>query len=84
MIIGLLQELIMNKRKLPFECMILDNAPVKVTNPFSGESIMLEPDEVAVYDSIMGANMTGNYKMVEKGCAWFAKHNIEAYMTLLD
>lgn len=29
--------------KLPFECLILDDAPVEVTNPFSGESCMLTP-----------------------------------------
>ena len=74
----------MNKRKLPFECMILDAEPVRITNPFSGESCMLEPDAVAVYDCIMGANMTGNYKIVEKGCAWFIKHFPAEYMTLLD
>ena len=74
----------MTKRKLPFECMILDAEPVRITNPFSGESCMLEPDAVAVYDCIMGANMTGNYKIVEKGCAWFRKNNPSAYMILLD
>ena len=39
----------------PFDCMILDSEPVQVTNPFSGESCMLEPVAVAVYDTIMGA-----------------------------
>ena len=74
----------MTKRKLPFECMILDAEPVRVTNPFSGESCMLEPDAVAVYDCIMGANMTGNYKIVEKGCDWFRRYFPAEYMTLLD
>ena len=72
------------KRKLPFECMILDSEPVEVRNPFSGQSCKLEPDAVAVYDSIMGGNMTGNYKIVQKGCDWFRKYFPEEYMILLD
>lgn len=71
-------------RKLPFECMILDAEPVRVANRFSGESVMLEPDAVAVYDSIMGAEMIGDYKRVRKGLDWFRKHFPEEYMVLLD
>lgn len=71
-------------RKLPFECTIYDEAPVEVTNPFSGEACMLEPDAVAVYDTIMGANMTGRYDLVRKGCEWFRKHFPKEYMILLD
>ena len=70
--------------KLPFECMILDSEPVKITNPFSGKSCMLAPEAVAVYDCITGANMTGNYKMVRKGLDWFRKHYPTEYMILLD
>jgi len=29
----------------PFEVEIMDRAPVEVTNPFSGEKVMLEPIE---------------------------------------
>ena len=74
----------MTKRKLPFDCMILDNAPVSIQNPFSGQSCMLEPDAVAVYDTIMGCQMTRNYKMMEKGLNWFRKHYPAEYMILLD
>ena len=69
---------------LPFEVTIYDTEPVVVANPFSGERITLTPEEVAVYDCIMGANMTGNYKIVRKGLDWFRKVNPEAYMVLLD
>ena len=31
-----------------------------VTNPLSGESAMLSPNEVAMYDLIMGSQMTGH------------------------
>jgi len=74
----------MSKRKLPFDCMILDSEPVLVKNPFSGESCMLEPDAVAVYDSIMGAQYINDYKTIRKGLDWFRKHFPAEYMVLLD
>lgn len=64
--------------------MILDSEPVCVENPFSGESIMLTPDEVAVYDYIKGCELVGDYKNLRKGLDWFRNNNAEAYMTLLD
>lgn len=70
--------------KAPFEVTIYDTEPVEVTNPFSGESIVLTPLEVAVYDVTMGANMMGRYDLVRKGIDWFRQHNAKAYMVLLD
>jgi hypothetical protein len=64
--------------------MILDEAPVVVENPFSGESAVLSPDEVAVYDYIKGCELIGDYGGVRKGLDWFSRANPEAYMTLLD
>ncbi len=72
------------ERKLPFECVILDSKPVEVKNPYSGESCILEPDAVAVYDCIKGAEMVGNYDIVRKGLDWFIKHFTKEYMILLD
>ena len=74
----------MSNRKLPFNCMLLDSEPVKVTNPFSGQSCMLEPDAVAVYDVTIGANMIGDYETVQKGINWFIQYFPEEYMILLD
>lgn len=74
----------MANRKLPFECTIFDNEPVMVVNKFSGESCMLEPDAVAVYDCILGSEMMGDYNNVRKGLDWFAKHFPKEYMILLD
>ena len=74
----------MTKRKLPFDCMILDAEPVEVQNPFSGETCMLEPDAVAVYDVMMGAERFGDYKTVRKGLDWFRKYFPAEYMVLLD
>jgi hypothetical protein len=72
------------KVKLPFDCMVLDSEPVKVQNPFSGESCMLTPEAVAVYDTIMGSQIVGNYKIIRKGLDWFRKHYPAEYMVLLD
>lgn len=71
-------------RKLPFACTIFDETPEKVTNPFSGEHCMLEPDAIAVYDMISGGNLTGEYEIVRQGCNWFRKYFPKEYMILLD
>jgi hypothetical protein len=70
--------------KLPFNCLILDDAPVEVTNPFSGESCILTPEAVAVYDSIRGAEMIGNWTLVRQGIEWFIENFPSEYMILLD
>jgi hypothetical protein len=63
---------------------IMDEQPVEVRNPFSGETCVLTPEEVAVYDYLKGCEMLGDYEGVRNGLAWFASKNPEAYMTLLD
>jgi len=68
----------------PFPVEIMDRAPVEVTNPFSGEKVMLEPIAVAVYDCIKGAEMLGEYDTVQKGVDWFIEHYPEEYGVLLD
>lgn len=70
--------------KLPFDCTILDSEPVEVSNPFSGESCLLTPEAVAVYDTLRGAEMFGDYKTVRKGLDWFRKHFPSEYYVLLD
>ena len=72
-------------RPMPFpDVEILDDEPQEVRNQLSGASIVLDPQEIAVYDVIMGANMTRNYDLVRKGSDWFRKHNPKAYMVLID
>ena len=68
----------------PFDCMILDTEPVEVVNPFSGESCMLDPVAVAVYDTIRGAEVFGQYQVVRKGLDWFRRFYPAEYMILLD
>ena len=63
---------------------VVDEAPVEVRNRFSGEPCMLSPEEVAVYDYLMGCELLGDVKGLRKGLDWFRNNNASAYMTLLD
>jgi len=68
---------------LPFECQVGTESET-ITNPYSGESIELSPEAVAVYDTIKGAEMLGNYDTMNKGLKWFQQYYPNEYMTLLD
>jgi len=72
------------KYNMPFKVQILDSEPVKVTNQYSGASVMLTPQAVAVYDVIRGAEIIGNDEAVRKGLDWFIHWYPEEYMILLD
>ena len=74
----------MTDRKLPFDCVVYDTEPVEVANRFTGETCMLEPDAVAVYDTIIGCEMFGKWDDVRKGLDWFRKYFPAEYMILLD
>ena len=63
---------------------ILDQEPQLVQNPYSGETCTLTPEELAVYDTVKGAEMLGQYEVVRQGIDWFIENNTAAYMTLLD
>ena len=68
----------------PFPVEIIDTDLVKVQNPYSGESVMLEPVAVAVYDCIKGAEYIEDYDILRKGISWFQKWYPKEYMVLLD
>jgi hypothetical protein len=70
--------------KLPFDCVIMDTEPVEVSNRFGGGSCMLTPEAVAVYDTIMGSELIGDYKKMQKGLDWFRRNYPKEYMILLD
>ena len=57
---------------------------IKATNPYSGQSAMLTPDEHKLYIEIKQAEWDEDYKTVEKGLSKFSRMNASAYMTLLD
>lgn len=63
---------------------IYDTEPVEVANPYTGQTVTLTPEEVAVYDLIKGAELTSQWEMLRKGLDWFIENNGEAYMVLLD
>ena len=56
----------------------------KTTNPFSGQSEMLTPEEYKLYIMIKQAELDEDYKTMQKGLTKFSKMNAAAYMTLLD
>ena len=70
--------------KLPYKDIFVGEMSEFITNPYSGQGIMLSPEEVAVYDTIKGCEMFGDYDGVRKGINWFIANNTEAYMVLLD
>ena len=70
--------------KLPYNDIFVGESDVFITNPFSGEGIMLSPEEVAVYDTLKGCELFGDYEGLRKGINWFIENNAEAYMVLLD
>ena len=57
---------------------------IKATNPFSGQSEMLTPEEHKLYIEIKQAEWDQDYDTVRKGLHKFGKMNAKAYMTLLD
>ena len=61
-----------------------DNRTIKTTNPFSGQSVMLNKEEYALYHIIKGAEIAEDYDTVRKGLDKFSRMNAAAYMTLLD
>ena len=70
--------------KLPFKNIFVGTENEIVTNPFSGESVELSPEAVAVYDTIRGCELFGDYAGVRKGLDWFRKYYPKEYMVLLD
>ena len=57
---------------------------IRATNPYSGQSEMLTPDEHKLYIQIKDAEIAEDYKTMQKGLSKFSRMNAKAYMTLLD
>ena len=57
---------------------------IKATNPYSGQSEMLTPEEHKLYIEIKNAEIKEDYKTMQKGLSKFSRLNASAYMTLLD
>lgn len=57
-----------------------------VTNPYSGQSVELDPLALSIYDFIWGCVITNrtDHKDFSKAIRWFISNYPEEYMVLLD
>ena len=75
----------------PFDQCFFGSNPLKemtIHNRFNDEnhqqSARLPAFAVAIYDTIIGSEMSEDYKTMQKGLTWFQKNFIKQYYTLLD
>ena len=75
----------------PFDQCFFGSDPTKemtIHNRFNDEhhqqSAQLPAFAVAIYDTIIGAEMSEDYTLMQKGLTWFQKNFTHAYMNLLD
>ena len=57
---------------------------IKATNPYSGQSAMLTPDEHKLYIEIKEHERDEEYNQMQKKLSKFSRLNASAYMVLLD
>ena len=57
---------------------------IKTTNPYSGESALLTPEEHKLYTEIKTAEIDEHYDVMQKGLDKFSRMNAKAFMVLLD
>jgi hypothetical protein len=60
------------------------NTKIKATNPYSGQSAMLTPEEHKLYIEIKEHERDEEYSAMQKKLSKFSRLNASAYMTLLD
>ena len=71
----------------PFNECFFGKEPTKeitLSNRFSGETATVPAFAVAIYDTIIGAEQTQNYDLMQKGLDWFSRNFTKQYMILLD
>ena len=73
-----------SKVTVPFDCQIYPEKQVTIANRFTGQETTMPGYAAAVYDTIIGAEMTQNYEIVRAGLDWFKQHFAEQYMVVLD
>tara|TARA_R100000541_G_scaffold44047_1_gene51204 strand:- start:138 stop:407 length:270 start_codon:yes stop_codon:yes gene_type:complete len=56
----------------------------RFNEPGAVQSAKLPAFAVAIYDTIIGAEATEDYKTMQKGITWFQKNFVNAYYELLD
>ena len=70
--------------KLPYKDIMIGIESEMITNPFSGEQCLLTPEAVAVYDTLKGCEIFGDYAGLRAGLSWFREFFPKEYMILLD
>ena len=75
----------------PFDQCFFGSEPTKeitIGNRFNDEShqqfAKLPAFAVAIYDTIIGAEQTEDYKLMQQGLTWFQKNFVNEYYVLLD
>ena len=75
----------------PFDQCFFGSEPTKlmtIGNRFNDEDhqqyAKLPAFAVAIYDTIIGAEQTEDYTLMQKGITWFQKNFTNEYYTLLD
>ena len=75
----------------PFDQCFFGSNPLKemtIHNRFNDEAYQqyakLPAFAVAIYDTIIGSEMSEDYTTMQKGLTWFQKYFPKAYMQLLD
>jgi len=75
----------------PFDQCFFGSNPLKemtIHNRFNDEhhkqSAQLPAFAVAIYDTIIGSEMSEDYDTMQKGLTWFQKNFTNAYYSLLD
>ena len=81
---GPLKKELDNDRLIPYDPGYETERTIKTTNPYSGQSTMLTPEEYKLYIMIKQAEYNEDYDIVRKGLSKFSRMNANAYMTLLD
>jgi hypothetical protein len=57
---------------------------IKATNPYSGQSTMLTPEEHKLYIEIKEHERDEEYNQMQKKLSKFSRLNASAFMVLLD
>ena len=71
----------------PFNECFFGKEPTKeitLSNRFSGQTATVPAFAVAIYDTIIGAEQTQDYDLMQKGLDWFSRNFTKQYYTLLD
>ena len=56
----------------------------RFNEPGAVQSAKLPAFAVAIYDTIIGAEASEDYKLMQKGITWFQKNFVNEYYALLD